>query len=324
MRMFCDITEIADTLDDVIDKGLSIKDNNLRKGLTFDPFDPVTMSEQSNFYNPYQWVDNGYMPHPVEHWREQGKGERDEYAEVHKLYDQINFRRSAFKSLTKALDTDLVKAGAVPVGTVHTYTNGVKYKKVADGQWAPVKDPSKPMTGHQDIEAHASNVTKIQEQIKAKTKEAGQGEEYKDAAKREAQKAVMEAMKQMYGGELPPMLKQHFDKIGKQNAMADQEKGKDAPTKLKEVEAELKPKKHDVSVEFTHNGQNYNHHFPAVLGSSKEEVSGRIAELVKKKIPGAVIGKMNVEPKEEKAKGASPKQNWKDKQKDVPSAKKLN
>lgn len=327
MSMFCDITEIGATLDDMIEKGLAIKtyeEEDLRKGLTFDPFNPSTMHEQSTIYNPYKWVDNGYMPYTVDHWRALGKDpDRESYAEVVKLYDMINFRASAFKSFTETLDTDLIKAGAVPVGTVHTYSNGVKYKKIQEGKWAPVKDVSKPMTGHEDVERHASGVTKINEEMKARTKESTLTESIKEEAKREAQKQVQEAMKHIFGGEMPDSLKKYFGKITQENDMKDVEGQKDAPTKLKEVEAALKPVDHHVAVAFTHNGKQFTHEFPKVAGQSKEEVSGRVADLVKKKIPGSVIGKITVTPKEAaaKSKGVSPKQVWKDKVKEQPQAR---
>jgi len=321
MPMFCDITEIADTLDDMIEKGLAIKTNqqeDLRKGLTFDPFNPSTMHEQSTIYNPYKWVDDGYMPYTVDHWRALGKcPDKESYAEVVKLYDMINFRVSAFKSFSKTLDTDLIKAGVVPIGTVHTYSNGVKYKKMQEGKWAPVKDLSKPMTGHDDIESHASGVNKIQDQIKSRTKDDALSGTIKEEAKREAQKQVQEALKQVFGGEMPDALKKYFGKVTQENDMKDQENGKDAPTKLKEAEEGLKPKKHHVAVDFTHNGKAYKHEFPAVHGHSKEDVQGRVVDMIKKKLPGAVIGKIAATSKDdEKVKGLSPKQVWKDKKKD--------
>lgn len=323
MSVFCDITELSSTLDDVIEKGQKIESKQeevLMKGLSFDPYRPHDMNEQSQFYNPYRWVDDGYMPYPVEHWRSLGKDEnRESYAEVQKLYDAINFRRSAFKSFSKTVETDLAKAGVVPVGTVHTYQNGVRYKKVADGQWAPVKDPSKPMTGHDDIERHALGIQKVEEQIKAKTKEQSNLEQVKEEARREAQKQVQEAMKQMFGGELPEGLSKYFGKVTQENDMKDRESGKAPEMKLNEIQDELKPKKHTVMVEFTHNGKKYNHEFDNVLGHSKEEISGRIADLVKKRIPGAQIGRMTTTAKEKKPVGVNPKVAWKDKVKEQPS-----
>jgi ppGpp synthetase/RelA/SpoT-type nucleotidyltranferase len=143
MPMFCELTELAKQLDDVIAKGMSIPDQeDLRKGLSFDPFRPSSVGPDSDIYTPYKWVDNGFMPYEVDHWRQHGKNPNtDSYAEVQKLYDQINFRRSVFKSLAKTVEKDLVKAGAVPIGTVHTYADGRKYKKMGEGDWQLVSDP---------------------------------------------------------------------------------------------------------------------------------------------------------------------------------------
>ena len=321
MPMFCEITELAKELDDVIKKGLSIPEKeDLKKALTFDPFRPSSVGPDSDIYTPYKWVDNGFMPYEVDHWRNAGKdSDRDSYAEVQKLYDQINFRRSAFKSMIKNIDTDLVKAGAVPVGTVHTYQNGVKYKKIADGQWAPLKDTSKPMTGHDDIERHALGIEKVQGAIKQKTREATMTESIKEEARREAMKTVQEALKQVFGDEMPEGLSKYFGKVSQQNEMKDRETGKDPQTRLQELSKELsKPEKHTVTVEFTHNGKKFNHTFDNITGASKEEITGRIQDLVKKRIPDSVITKINTVKKEQKEKGISPKQVWKDKVKEQP------
>jgi hypothetical protein len=46
-------------------------------------------------------------------------------------------------------------------------------------------------------------------------------------------------------------------------------------------------------VEFTHNGKKFNHTFDNMTGASKEEITGRVQSLVKKRIPGSVITKIN-------------------------------
>lgn len=58
---------------------------------------------------------------------------------------------NAYKSFCDSVESDyidntedLMKGGAVPIGTVHTYTDGVKYKKVADGVWQPVTEGKGP------------------------------------------------------------------------------------------------------------------------------------------------------------------------------------
>jgi hypothetical protein len=198
----------------------------------------------------------------------------------------------------------------------------VKYRKIAEGKWAPVKDESKPMTGHDDIERHALGISQVNEHIKAKTREQSTTEEIKEEARREAVKTVQEAMKQIFGSEMPEGLSKYFGKIQQGNDAKDIEKQKDAPTKLGEIEKELKSKKHKVSVEFTHNGKKYTHEFASIDGHSPEDVKGRVADLIKKRIPGAVIGRINTQDKakgdDKKVKPASPKATWKDKPKEQP------
>lgn len=305
--MISDIIELSKSLDSVIEAGEKIENRaqELRKGLSFDPFRPIEMHEERTFYNPYQWMDNGYMPHKPEYWYDQGVDkEKNEYAEVHKLYAGINGTRSLYRALERG---DLEKAGAVPVGTVHTYTNGVKYKKIAEGQWAPVRDSNKQMTGHEDIERHATSVNTVKDHIKQRSKEGAMTDQLKEEARREAMKQVKEAMKHIFGDELPDSLKQHFDKHDKETAAKDKEAKVTPEDKLAEMKNDIKGKKHDVHVHFTHNGKDYQHTFSGVMGHNTQEVSGRIGDMVKKKIPGAIINRIKTDIKEQ-AKTAKP--NW--------------
>lgn len=305
MTYFSDILEISKSLDDVIEKGSRLESKSsggsLRKGLTFDPTRPYEMTSESEFYNPYRQLEGGgYMPYPVDYWREKGKtASKEPYIEVQILYDQIEFKRSQYNGQILKSMNDLFK-GEVPVGTTHTYSNGVTYKKLAPGRWAPVKDTSKPMTGHADIEAHAKQVLGLKDAIKNKQKEEDSSKQSVEAARREAFNHAKEIASHIFGDELPERLKQHFDKKEAEYSMKDKDKGNTPEQKLVALDKEVKGKKHSVKVQFTHNGKQYDHEFKNVMGHSQSEISGRISDLVKKKIPGAMINKIKTEAIQEK------------------------
>ena len=127
-------------------------------------------------------------------------------------------------------------------------------------------------------------------------------EQVKEEARREAMNQVKEAMKHIFGDELPESLKAHFDKYDKEVADKDKEKKVTPEDKLAELKHEVKGKKHDVHVHFTAGGKGYQHTFPGIMGHSTQEVTGRITEMVKKKIPGAVIHRVKTEIKDSKPK----------------------
>jgi len=76
------------------------------KSLSFNPERPVEMSPDNSNYQPYNFVDGGYLPYDSEHWQQFGKNPED-------YLDNDLFHRkylSTKKSVADALDS-LVKGG---------------------------------------------------------------------------------------------------------------------------------------------------------------------------------------------------------------------
>ena len=67
------IAEIADILDDVIEKGERVEEDFL-KSFSHDPFSPVDMSgnQAHKYYNPYKWAGDGFLPQDESFWTSQG------------------------------------------------------------------------------------------------------------------------------------------------------------------------------------------------------------------------------------------------------------
>ncbi len=69
------IAEMADILDDVIEKGEKLESlENIRKSLSHNPFSPVDMTgdHRMKYYNPYKWAGDGFLPQDDKYWRDQG------------------------------------------------------------------------------------------------------------------------------------------------------------------------------------------------------------------------------------------------------------
>lgn len=278
-----------------------LKGNPLNKSLTFDPFSPHEMNSESSYYNPYRFVDGGYMPHPTSYWREQGKREEiDNYHQTNIYFEKYGNRSNALKSFAETVGEDLIKAGAVPIGTVHTYKNGDKFKKVGEGRWQPVgevKAGQAPTQKTRDIdhdqtEKDAQKISDLRDAIKNKYAESGT--EQKHTAATHAQ--LKEFAHAVFGDELPDGVKAHLDKkekeLGKPNVPAAMQKP------IKEIQRHF-TKKHHVSVTFKVNGQTYKHDFKDVTGDSQDAVQAQITDMLKKKIPGATITRIHTEKSKE-------------------------
>jgi hypothetical protein len=261
-------------------------------------------------------ADGSFAPHGVEHWSERGldpneyittkvfyeqaginrerASERASQRVVSELYRQRFGKSEALakaeqgvKNLKQATSQTIGKTGpaaapsnkaprAVPVGTVHTHTDGLQYKKVAEGQWMPVKgnkthelmhsDPKVRQKAGMDIEGQAGKVAAVQDAIKQKQREEQIVEQATQAAKKEVMTHVRDVVTQLYGGQLPPEVDQKM-------AEAQHGAAGDGPKKLdhspidgatpadKEPTTATGKKPHSVTVGFIYNGQEYNRTF---------------------------------------------------------------
>lgn len=209
-----DIETLAEILDEHIEKGLakeskSSKIERLEKALSHDPFNPVEMGSDSAYYNPYKMApEGGFLPYTSQHWADQGK-EQAGYLTTDQFYErygEVQQAISRFRGFAKSLENDIVKAGAVPIGTVHKYKDGVSYKKMGEGQWVPVSSEGKQAT-HKEIEGHASTLKKINSIMK----DHGKHDQTKKKAVGEALQAVRQAVSALFDGPMPENISKVFD-----------------------------------------------------------------------------------------------------------------
>lgn len=285
-----------------------LKGNPLNKSLSHDPFSPHEMGVESSYYNPYRLVDGGYMPHPTSYWREQGKDvEIDNYNQTNIYYSKYLNRSNAMKSFAETIGQDLIKGGAVPIGTVHTYKNGDKFKKVGEGRWQPVGEsrPGQPAQpgqqktkdiDHAQTEKDAQKIADIRNAIKQKYAESGSDQKHTQATHAQ----LTEFAHAIFGDELPDKVKEHLEK--KEKELNKPNLPKEMVKPVKEIQRHF-TKKHNVNVTFKVGGQTYTHAFKDVTGDSQDAVKEQIMNMVKKKIPGAMITRMHTEKSKEDIEG---------------------
>lgn len=213
---------------------------------------------------------------------------------------------------------DLIKAGAVPIGTVHTYSDGQRYVKQAEGKWVPVaandgrmrkylSHPNKEWSGiaNRQISEHADRVQKIKDLIEKKSEGEKGNPKLKEA---------LETMKQHFSkfyddGKIPDEVHEFFEKVAKNpdgltetSKPADKKADQDSKKQIADA-----PKKHHVGVEFTHNGQNYTHDFKDIQASSHGEAVSKIMKIMEKRLPGHQLTRIRSHsPKEEKQNEPTP------------------
>lgn len=265
-----------------------LKGKPMGKSLSHNPFEPVEMSSESSYYNPYRMVDGAFLPHPTAYWREQGKlAHVDSYNQTDVFFSTYFGKSQALKNFADTVGSDLVKGGAVPVGTVHTYKNGDKFKKVGEGQWQPVGEVKVKTPDHATTEKDAGHVAKIRDAIKAKYKDQESVQAHTTAGHAQ----LKEFAHAIFGDELPEGVKAHLDK--KEKELSKPNVHPSAVKPIKEIQRHF-TKKHKVNVTFKINGQPYTHSFENVNGGSQDEVSNTVTEMIKKKIPGAQITRVHV------------------------------
>lgn len=258
------IAEFASSLlDETIEKGHKLEERKLlkskkerqelRKALSHNPFQPHDMTGESPYYNPYKFDETGtgWMPLPANEWYDMGKKpEIDNYLTTKQFYGEagpqsmIDQTLNRFAQLRRSLTPDLIKAepqtpkpsaggNKAPIGTVHTYKDGNRYKKFAEGDWRPLagletgdmRDRLKsPQHGknanetleshhsytqglHKDIDTHAEKHMKISGHIKEKQKQ----EDTKSSVKKDTLGTLKTVLEKMNGGKLPPELEEHFN-----------------------------------------------------------------------------------------------------------------
>lgn len=143
--------EIASLLDDTIEKGMRLIkrskieaiEEDLVKGFSHDVMNPVTVTQFSQYHNPYQWADDGFIPLSADALQSKNASDPTAYLQNQIFYDKyVNYRKS-LSSLEKSLDRgDLAKAGAVPVGSIHKFKDGQMYKKEETGWEHHTDQPS--------------------------------------------------------------------------------------------------------------------------------------------------------------------------------------
>lgn len=318
--MFLELNEIAKQLDEHIEKGekLELKKSRKQKGLdlikaySFDPYNPTQYTEDSGYYNPYRLVDGAYLPYPVEYWRSQGKSEdTDSYLTTQLLYDKfapIKEAEQGFRAFKRSLDNDLFKAVAVPIGTVHTYSDGQRYVKQAEGKWVPVAandgrtrkyldHPNKQWSkmANDQISSHADRIGKIKGAIEKRSKEV----KAEDAPKlQQALDTLKTHFSKFYeDGKIPDEVHEFFEKVSK-NPDGLPAKGK--PDKESNKDVEDAPRKHHIGVHFKHNGQNYTHEFKDIQASSHGDAVSKIMKIMETRLPGHQLTAIHAKSGEQK------------------------
>lgn len=317
-----DILEIAELLDEPIQKGFALEEvdryeraeQEIAKSLSHDPFNPHVMTPDSPYHNPYRYLSDGsYAPAPELQERDiltqrfyklagQESERRAEFA-AQELQRQIQAR---FRGLAKSIDNDLFKGG-LPIGTVHTYADGQRYKKVAEGKWAVMagrekrgiadklthESPKIRASAHQEIERHANAATKIQGELKKRQEHGAIKEDVANQVRKEVLGHVRTALEKVYGGKLPEDVENHL-------ATATHGPANDGPKKLEGglgegIEFADKPAKdnkgqakHRVEIEFSHAGQRYKRQLD-VSARSPLHAQDRVHEALQKKLGRSVM-----------------------------------
>jgi hypothetical protein len=243
-----DIKEVASLLDETIEKGLPKKskieqiEEDIVKGLSFDPMEPILMTADSPYHNPYlQLQDGSFAPHPEDYWIGQGK-DASAYDTTRQFYRDAGVTKSfkegrkALADLSKSMFDYVIKGAAVPVGTVHEFRDGKKYRKIAEGQWLPVTEgrggmqkpqqtkpgqkpqpqqagqkPEQSESDHQGIERHASQTQSINQALKNKQAQRQTIEAAKKETIKEVLGHVKEHMGKLYDGDMPKDMAQGLD-----------------------------------------------------------------------------------------------------------------
>ena len=120
------LNDLANILDSTIEKGNELKERDLikskkekeeiRKALSHNPFSPVDMGVDSEYYNPYKYSyeDGAFLPYSADYWYEQGKNpEVDSYNTVKQFYGEkleIQQTLNRFADLRRSVDNDLLKS----------------------------------------------------------------------------------------------------------------------------------------------------------------------------------------------------------------------
>jgi len=332
---------IGSLLDDTIEKGERLErksrieqyEETLTKSLSHDPFRPHQMNVDSPYHNPYrQLADGSFAPQTLEELEYSGRN-LEHYGTVKQFYRDAGVEReirserdhqalqasinNRFRSFAKSLDT-LSKGepapgtqkpkGGVPVGTVHTYSDGQRYRKIAEGKWAPLAglekqtasrllaDPKHGPQANATMEAHAGQALKIQEALERKQREQEVVEQAKNAARQETITHMKKIIDKLYDDKPPKEMEKLF-KEGIEGA------AKEGPHKLDRkpmdgIEPGDKPvtnpaghAKHSVSVDFQHGGQNYSRQFN-VMARTPAEATQRVHEGITQRLGRSVqIGK---------------------------------
>jgi hypothetical protein len=318
------LNDLAQMLDPTIKKGEELEQKDLiksenrrkqiRKALSHNPFNPVDMGLDSEYYNPYKYnyEDGAFMPHSPEYWYDQGKSpEKDEYNTVKQFYGrkvEIQQTFNRFADLKRSLDEgDLIKAG-LPVGTVHEW-KGQKFKKVAEGDWKPIaansyegkegesavgmrdrlmhQNPRERQFASQALEQHASQSSKIKQVLDQKMKE----QDIAHTAKQAAVGHVQEALKFIHGDKIPTEVKHKLNQFAEKTD--SEHPHKQALNKLGESFGGQKP--HTVNVKLKIGGKQIDHQFTNVLGRNESDVMTKVKEELAKKLPNAQVSGMKVE-----------------------------
>lgn len=220
-----DIETLAEALlDEHIEKGLAkeskSKIERIEKALSHDPFRPVEVGMDSPYYSPYKVApEGGFLPYSSQHWADQGK-DQSSYLTTDQFYERYGEVQQAitrFRGFARSLENDLMKAGAVPIGTVHQYTDGLSYKKFGEGDWRPVTQGrfgvrvgGKSKVARTDIERQASGKEQMN-RISAAMKNKKDHEATRQAAVQEAMKNVRDVIGKLFDGPLPKDVAAMFD-----------------------------------------------------------------------------------------------------------------
>jgi len=306
------LNDLSSILDETIQKGFELEDkvikrnDELRKGLSHNPFKPHDMNDDSPYYNPYKMGDTGWHPYEAQYWYDRGKKpEQDNYATVNQFYGKeilatgIDETINRFAALTKSVTNDLLfKGGAVAVGTVHTYTDGLKYKKVQEGKWLPVaaneqrgmmharlQDPKEGPGASAALDFHAGQKSKIEGHLKEKQQE----ERVTHQATSQAMDHVHETLKKIYGDKMPNKAKHAVNENAEKLAATHPDK-----KRLEKLGEQMETKGHDVEILVEVGGKQIPHKFTNVQGKDKKEVKTKVEEELKKLLPAAKISTLKV------------------------------
>lgn len=324
--MRSEMNDLLALLDEHVVKGftpeplgrVTVIEETITKSLSHNPFDPVVMNDEVGYYNPYRQLQDGsFAPHPVSHWEGQGKS-AEHYETTRQMYKQMGVVEKSLgklKHLGDLVKAELGKGGAVPVGTVHTYRDGQKYKKVKEGGWQPVGQHSEKMKtwlthpnpeyqrqASQEIERHGTQVSALEDMIKRKEANVQMTQEATQAATKEVLGHMKKILGHLFDGAPPKEIQEQIDKM--------EQKDPDAAKVLQDLTQEISGKpKHDVHMKFLHNGKRYQHKFEGVEAAGHHDAINKVAELLQKKLKGAQItGAQAMSVKGSKDQGQTPKE----------------